>query len=102
MASIPKEKVIQDAICRYLKSQHIYFFRKPQLGGDKKGIPDLVACYKGNFVGIEVKRPKLGIQSETQKVHEKNIKRNGGYYILAVSTDDVKKLFKEIDNVQRM
>ena len=41
------------------------------------GIPDLLACYNGRFVAIEVKTPK-GIVSDVQSLIITKIKRAGG------------------------
>jgi Holliday junction resolvase len=56
------------------------------------GIPDIIACVNGRFVGIEVKnKGKLKNQSEQQKIHEQLIKKSGGIFILADSLDTVKE-----------
>lgn len=58
------------------------------------GIPDLICCYHGLFYGIEVKRPGAkNQQSEVQKVHEENIKKAGGIYLLV---DNVKEVMEVI------
>ncbi len=53
------------------------------------GCSDIIAIVRGTFVGIEVKRPKLGKQSELQKSFQKNVEDAGGIYILATSWEDV-------------
>ena len=55
------------------------------------GIPDIIACVEGRFVGIEVKNQgKLKNQSEHQKIHEQLIKESKGIFILADSLQTVK------------
>lgn len=54
------------------------------------GSSDIIAIYKGLFVGIEVKR-KGGKQSDEQKAFQRNVEDSGGIYILAFSWDDVNK-----------
>lgn len=46
----------------------------------EKGIPDILGCYKGRFVGFEVKRPGKDFREPTlyQKLQLKNIKKAGG------------------------
>jgi hypothetical protein len=51
------------------------------------GCPDIIGCYKGRFVGIEVKTPK-GRQSDQQINFQAAVERAGGIYILARSVDD--------------
>ena len=58
------------------------------------GIPDIIACVNGRFVGIEVKnKGKLKNQSEQQKIHENLIKKSNGIYILA---DDLKTVIDKL------
>ena len=53
----------------------------------ESGRPDLVACIKGKFVGIELKRKgHLNEVSEAQKITGQKIINAGGIWI---STDDV-------------
>jgi hypothetical protein len=62
-------------------------------GGDnfqEAGIPDLLCCYRGSFVGIEVKQP--GEQpSKAQKYQLDRIRDAGGTAIVAETLDDVKQ-----------
>ena len=54
------------------------------------GIPDIVCCFRGSFLGIEVKRPGAkNEQSEQQKIHERNIAKSGGTYLLVDSLEEV-------------
>ena len=52
------------------------------------GVPDLICCFKGRLVGIEIKAEK-GIVSEYQKEFIDNINRAGGLAFVARSVDDV-------------
>ena len=42
-------------ICDYLKSLGAWFYRPNSHGYGRKGIPDILVCYRGQFIGIEVK-----------------------------------------------
>jgi Holliday junction resolvase len=95
-----KETPIQNKILKFLENKsNTYTVRvgsgaiKTQWGGyfktGKRGCPDIICCYRGFFVGIEVKAEK-GKQSQEQKDTEKQIKQIGGYYFVARSVDDVK------------
>jgi hypothetical protein len=54
------------------------------------GIPDIICCVNGRFLGIELKRPGAkNEQSEQQKVHEANITKSMGVYLLADSLAEV-------------
>ena len=51
------------------------------------GCPDIIGCYRGRFIGIEVKAPK-GRQSDQQIKFQAAVERAGGIYILARSVND--------------
>ena len=54
----------------------------------RAGIPDIICCYKGQFIGIEVKDYGNG-PSELQLAHGRQIVRAGGKFIVAYSVKDV-------------
>lgn len=93
------ESQIQKAILDYLGYQRgIYFFRagsgavKTDTGRyfktGKKGLPDIVVCKDGKFIGLEVKTPK-GRVSEAQEQAKADIELAGGSYFIVRSIDDV-------------
>ena len=49
------EQDIQSDILKYLKSVGAYTIKVS--AATKAGIPDIICCYKGRFIAIEVKRP---------------------------------------------
>ena len=63
----------------------------------KSGIPDIISCYKGLFIGIECKIGKNKM-SKLQKKHRDQILAAGGIHILAYNLEDVKKIIEKIDN----
>ena len=52
------------------------------------GIPDIIGCFKGRMIGIEVKSQK-GTVSEYQKAFIDRINQAGGLAFVARSLDDV-------------
>lgn len=109
-----KESQIQSIIIDYLiymENQGKLFFQRTNntpiyqenryrrlTKGQKKGFPDIVLCYKGYFVGLEVKTEK-GKQSTEQKEIELIIKRNCGYYFVVRSLKDVKEVLEKLNEV---
>jgi hypothetical protein len=96
-----KEIEIQKAILDYLSARRIYHIRVnsgamfKQSKGKKYmiklapfGTPDIIACYKGKFYGLEVKTPE-GEQTDHQINAEHAIKASGGEYHVVRSIDDV-------------
>ena len=85
-----KEKAVETKIKDYLFEKGIYHFKVHGSKFMPAGIPDIVCCFEGSFLGIEVKRPGAkSEQSAQQKVHERNINKSGGTYLLVDSLEEV-------------
>lgn len=54
MASTPEAKV-KKAVKAILDEMHVYHFSPFQAGMGRAGIPDIICCYNGRFIGIECK-----------------------------------------------
>lgn len=54
MARTPEGKV-KDAVVKVLKQEGAYYFFPMTHGMGRSGVPDIVACVDGRFVGIECK-----------------------------------------------
>lgn len=90
------EARITKAIRLHLESIGAFVFKVhggPQM---MAGLPDLIACYKGYFIGIEVKQPGNG-PSERQKFVMQQIKRAKGICIVATQVADVYEPVRVID-----
>jgi len=61
----------------------------------KKGTPDRILCYKGRFVGLEIKKPGAKPTKDQLAAHDE-IRRCGGIVIIASSIEDVEKGLIEI------
>lgn len=75
-----KEKNFQYTLIKYLKEQfgkEIYVIN--QVSVMHAGIPDLIICYKGMFVGLELKMGKKYKASALQIVNLNRIKDSGGF-----------------------
>jgi len=64
------------------------------------GWPDVTACVRGRFVGIECKRPagKAHRAGKTHAAQDKmaaQVRRDGGIWILAHSVEDVAEILRE-------
>ena len=49
------EKKIKNKVCDVLKKLGAYYFYASTGGYGNSGVPDIIACYKGKFIGIECK-----------------------------------------------
>lgn len=91
------EKNFENRIKKYLEKNGCWFIKFFANAYTSSGVPDLLVCCNGRFVGIEVKQEN-GKSSLLQKVHLLKIKQAGGIGILAYPSgyEDLKKL---IDNL---
>jgi len=60
--------------------------------GMRAGAPDFVMCWKGRFIGIEMKPPK-GVLTPEQKVFHQDITLAGGLVHTVRSLDEFRDLF---------
>lgn len=92
--TIAAEKIFENKIKKYLESRGAWFV-KYWAGAQytKSGIPDILACINGYFVGIEVKAQN-GIPSELQLHNVRVINAAGGFaFVLYPSKFDEFKTF---------
>jgi len=90
-----REKIIENKIKDYLKSIGAYYFKHHGNQFSQVGVPDIIACYKGRFIGIEVKN-ETGKTSPLQDINLESIKKAGGISLVARSVDEVKKAIDSI------
>lgn len=57
MAKTPEGKV-KDAVVKILKEYKCYYFFPATGGFGRSGVPDIIACCNGRFIGIECKAGK--------------------------------------------
>lgn len=91
-----KEKNIENKVKKYLKEHGAYVVKVHGGFYGTTGTPDLLVCYKGKFIGIEMKAPGEEA-TPIQKQRLRQIKKAGGFGIVADSLDDVKNQINEIE-----
>lgn len=85
------EKQVQSEIIKWIKHHGGYVIKV--IKGNENGIPDLIACFSGRFVGIEVKAERYRDNPEKemspwQRKHSEKIKEAGGISMCVASLDD--------------
>ena len=80
------EQQLQSRILHYLNAKGAYNVKV--ITASKAGVPDILCCYKGQFIGIEVKVGR-NKPSALQEYNLKAIEQAGGIGILAYSIEDV-------------
>jgi len=80
------EKLVKDKVKKLLDSLGIYHFSPPGMGLGRAGIPDLVCCYNGKFLGIECKAGK-GKTTALQERELDAIRAAGGFAFVVRETN---------------
>ena len=89
------EKGIEDAIRSYLESLGAVVY-KIHGGQFQSSISDLLICYKGRFLAIEVKGPE-GHLRPGQRVRIRKLKKASGVAISARNVERVKQLIDDLN-----
>lgn len=89
MAATPEAKV-KARVVKQLKEMGVYYFSPVTGGYGRSGVPDIVACVGGRFVGIECKAGK-GVTTALQEKNLAEIRLNGGTALI-INEDNVDSL----------
>ena len=92
------ERDIVASIKAYLASlgRDVFFWKEHGGPYGTSGVPDIIVCYKGRFIGMECKLPD-GHLTELQKRALRKINDAGGYAYRVESVDDAKKIIEKVD-----
>ena len=71
------ETKVKRAVTKILDAHQAYHFFPATHGYGRSGVPDIVACFKGKFIGIECKAGK-GVPTALQLRELKSIEEAGG------------------------
>lgn len=97
MARTPEGRITVK-ILSALKSKGGFWFKVHGSAFQRAGIPDIVGCYRGQFVALEVKTPKdVDKVSEVQKVMMLRIERAGGISKVVTSAEAAREVTDMID-----
>lgn len=96
------ERDIVAAIKRYLNTLggDVFFWKEHGGAYSTAGIPDIICCYKGRFLGLECKLPG-GRLTELQKRAIDKINKAGGIARRVESVADVMELIQMVDRERR-
>lgn len=89
-----QEKEFENKVKKYMRDRGCYLVK--YWGGGQfttAGIPDILACVGGRFIGVEIKAPR-GRPTALQIHNLKKIDEAGGYGILLYPKDF--EIFKEL------
>lgn len=92
------ERDVIAAIRRYLASlgSDVFFFKEHGGPYGTAGVPDIICCYKGRFLGLEAKLAGGRLTELQQRMIEK-INRAGGIARRVESVADVQAVIRQAD-----
>lgn len=98
MATTPEGKV-KAKVVKLLKEYEVYYFFPATHGYGRSGVPDIVCCVRGHFLGIEC---KAGNNQPTQ-LQEKEIAaiHASGGVALVINEDNLSRLRLVLEEVTR-
>lgn len=97
---------VKDKIKKLLKSHGIWYYMPMQNGMGVAGIPDLICCYEGLFIGIETKAPlknpttfeqRWAKATANQQARMREIQKAGG---IAFVADDVQQVIDILNDIK--
>lgn len=96
------ERDIVAAIKRYLRTlgEDVFFWKEHGGPYGSSGVPDIICCYKGRFLGLEAKLPGGRLTALQTRALEK-INRAGGIARRVESVEDVKEIIRQADEERR-
>lgn len=92
------ERDVVAEIKKYLSSLggDVFFWKEHGGPYGTSGVPDIICCYRGQFLGLEVKLPS-GKLTELQKRAIEKINRAGGIACRVESVEDVRAVIARVD-----
>ena len=96
------ERDVVAEIKKYLSSLggDVFFWKEHGGPYGTSGVPDIICCYRGRFLGLEVKLPS-GKLTELQKRAIEKINRAGGIACRVESVEDVRAIIARVDSERR-
>ena len=100
---IPLEKTIVNTIVAWIKNQKYPFVYKTHGSAyQRTGIPDITLIGKnGRFIGLEVKRPKLGRLTAIQALMLNAINKGGGFGAVVTSLEEAQAAILAAENSEK-
>ena len=91
------EKTFQTKLIKLIEKNNGYVVKFNASAISKIGVPDLLACINGKFVGLEVKKEN-GKPSEIQLWNIEQIKKSGGIAMVVKPSDyeNIEKLIEKL------
>ena len=92
-----KEAQIQEQVIKLLKRRGAWVIKTQPTDGVPVGTPDVLACYAGRFIALEIKQPKRYAR-RAQKYQIQQIKNAGGVAEVIRSEAELVVLLNSLGN----
>lgn len=93
------EKRVKIMVTKALKLYNVYHFSPVTGGFGRSGVPDIIACANGTFVGIEC---KAGNNKPTElQLKELQSIRNAGGYAIVINETNENELIELLESITR-
>ena len=92
-----KEKWVKQQVVKMLKARHLYYFFPVAGPYQSLGVPDIVACVRGRFVGIECKAGK-NRPTEIRLRNLEAIRDNSGI-AMVITENDLEALEQRLETL---
>jgi Holliday junction resolvase len=92
------EAKVKKKVVEVLKRYGAYYFQPVTGGFGRSGVPDLIACYRGKFIGIECKSGNKQPTALQQKNLD-DIEKQGGISLL-INEENIWVLDKQLAYLQ--
>ncbi len=89
-----KESTLQSNAIKRLREQGAYVFNVVGSYAQQRGTPDLLACYQGRFIAIELKVPGKK-PFKLQEYELKKIRKAGGIGVVMQSMEELEVLLND-------
>lgn len=99
MATTPEAKV-KAKVVKLLKARGAYYFYPVTGGYGGSGVPDIIACHRGRFIGIECKAGK-NKPTKLQARNLEQIKDTGGF-ALVINEENLSELETTLNYVEAL
>lgn len=80
------EAKVKKRVVSILKEHGAYYFYPVSGGYGRSGVPDIVACWQGRFIGIECKAGD-NLPTPLQQKNLEEIRKNGGVALVITEKD---------------
>ena len=92
---------VKDKCKKILKARGIWYYMPVQNGMGVVGIPDLICCMEGRFLGIETKAPgKLHTLTANQRNRIREIHEAGGFALVIDDPEHLEEWLNAYEKIQ--